>query len=236
MKDIGIFVICTGSYIRFLEPLNEGLQTLFLPKHKKSVYAITDNDWTPEGTIRVYHKHEPWPNPTLFRYHWITEFVDREKIKHDYYYYLDADMLIVKEVGDEILGKIVATRHPGFWNCDKYNLGHEQRFISQAFTPKKYIQKYYAGAMNGGSGYLDMARQIIKWIDKDQKYGFTTCWNDESYLNKALAITHLPDVELSPSYCYPMESALDIKMWGLKDIDCKIACLYKNNYGFTDKE
>lgn len=222
---IGIFIIATDKYIDFCYPLCEGLKKYFLKDYEKSVYIFTDSKKNPSNTIRVYQKHKPFPYPTLFRYHIISNFCNKNKIQHDYYYYIDADMIIIDKVGDEILGNIVATIHPGFYNIDKNKLYYEKKFLSTSYISPNKITNYFAGGFNGGKNYIDMANKIKNWIDIDQKYNYVPRWHDESYLNKFMAINK-PDIKLSPAYCYP-DNISDIKKWGLISIKPKILAVTK---------
>ena len=62
---------------------------------------------------KFYKEHEPWPLPTLNRYH---TFLSQEEflLTQDYLFYADVDMLFLDYIEDEILSKRVATIHPGF--------------------------------------------------------------------------------------------------------------------------
>ena len=220
--NVGIFLIATGKYVDFVKPLCDDLDKYFLTNHEKTVYVFTDADEVPGGATKIYYEHKPWPHPTLYRYHAFTAL----NPQHDYYYYLDVDMRVVAPVGDEILGDLVGTRHPGFYKKSKLEFSQERRFLSAAFAPFRLLNYYYAGGFNGGSKYLDMARTICKWIDLDQKYGYTPEWFDESYLNKYFAYNP-PDVSLDPSYCYP-ESPCHAVSWKLLECVPKIVCLFKD--------
>jgi histo-blood group ABO system transferase len=224
---IGIFIIATGPYIKFVNELVNGLNKHFLSGHQKTIYVLTDSKCLPGEVVCYNIVHNPWPAPTLMRYHYILNAVHDLKIKHRYYYYIDADMKCVDVVGDEILGQLVATRHPGFYHKTPDQFSLETKFLSRAYV--KYSKFYYCGGFNGGMNYLKMAEQIKTWVNIDQKHGHTPKYHDEMYLNKYL-VDNTPDVILSPSYCMP-ETTRERITYGLMNLSPKIICLTKTtNY------
>ncbi len=120
----------------------------------------------------------------------------------DYLFYLDVDALAVDIVGDEILGDMVATLHPGYYNKMVKDFPYERNPKSQACVSRG--KHYFAGGFNGGKThhFLRMARSIMQMVDKDLSRGINPVWDDESCANKYWSI-HPPTVILSPSYCYP---------------------------------
>lgn len=116
-------------------------------------------------------------------------------------YYCDADMLFVDHMDDEILGDLVGTIHPGFYN--KYG-SYEKNPLSLACIKPKEGKKYYAGGFNGGKSenFLTMCIKIKNNIDIDLSNNIIAVWHDESHLNHYF-IDNPPTNELSPSYCYP---------------------------------
>lgn len=222
---IGIFIIATGKYIEFVKPLCEGIDKYFLTKHGKAVYVFTDSGEVPKCAKRVHLGHRPWPYPTLYRYNIISGFCREEGVKHDCYYYFDADMLIVDTVGDEVIGDFTVVKHPGFFHANKNQLYYEKNFLTHAYVNPNKMENYYAGGFNGGRKYLEMAKLISEWNVKDQEHGFTPQWHDETYLNKYAAL-YRPDVILPPGYCFP-QTEKEIKSWGLSGIEPKIVAITK---------
>lgn len=200
---IGLLVIATNKYIRFASQLWISAKKYFLPGHQVTMFVFTDSNTVPDGTIRVFQKHLPWPGATLKRYH---VFTDNRSILQgmDYLYYSDADMRFEGYVGDEILGELVATQHPGFYGkpYEIFSQSFENRPESSAYMPPGAGREYYAGGFNGGSRYLEMASVIRNWIDEDESKGIIAKWHDESYMNRYLA-EYPPTVVLSPAYCFP---------------------------------
>ncbi len=208
--NVGLLVIATNKYIQFVEPLWESAKKHFMAGtgHDPHMFVFTDADAVPKGTLKVPHRHRPWPYPTLLRYH---AFTDNESCLQDmdYVFYCDADMRFEGDVGEEILGDLVATIHPGFWDKQPefFSQSYEKNPRSCAYMPPGMHGKhYYAGGFNGGrrERWLQMAREIRGWIDKDLENGIIAAWHDESHLNKYLT-GNPPTVELDTSYCYQEE-------------------------------
>ena len=112
--NIGLLIVATGKYIQFAEPLIDSARTHFCPGHNVTYFVFTDGQIThpAHDIVTVYQKKLGWPFDTMMRF----EMYDRhrEKIKiMDYLFALDADMRFVDTVGDEILGELVGTQHPG---------------------------------------------------------------------------------------------------------------------------
>jgi histo-blood group ABO system transferase len=198
-----MLVIATNKYIRFVAPLWESAKKHFLKGHDVTMFVFTDADSVPDGCVKVPHFHEPWPGPTLHRYHTFLKARD-QLLTQDYLYYSDADMLFVNSVGDEVIGDLVATIHPGFYNKPKTEFSYERRPESMAYIAPGHGSHYFAGGFNGGRAatFLRMAEEIKAWCDQDERKGIVPVWHDESFLQRFL-IGNPPTVKLSPSYCFP---------------------------------
>jgi histo-blood group ABO system transferase len=128
-------------------------------------------------------------------------------------------------VGEEILGELVATQHPGFYDkpYSFFSQSYEKRPQSTAYMPPGYGGKnYYAGGFNGGrtARFLQMSEELKNNIDIDLKNGIIACWNDESHLNHYLS-GNTPTIVLSPAYCYQEERAMPFER--------KLVALLKNH-------
>jgi histo-blood group ABO system transferase len=216
-----MLVIATGKYTRFVGPLLESANEHFLPGHEKTVFCFTDGI-ADDPIVTVPVDHLDWPGPTLKRYHYFSDAAERLK-DMDYLFYSDADMLFVDKVGDEVLGDLVATEHPGFYNKRPQDFSYERRLKSKAYMPPRVGRKYFAGGFNGGKreNFLQMSRVIRGWVDDDQRHGITAVWHDESYMNKYMFM-HPPSTILSPSYCFP-------ESWNHLPFPRKLLALDKNH-------
>jgi histo-blood group ABO system transferase len=143
-----------------------------------------------------------WPDATLYRYHTVLDYADG--LTADYLFLIDADMRFEADVGEEILGRLTATQHPGYVNGEKPP--YEDRPESAACVRKGRC--YYAGGFVGGERqwFLAMAQKIVWQIDQDISNGILARWHDESHLNRVLAAAP-PEVTLSPAYCMPYDAS-----------------------------
>lgn len=198
-----MLVIATNKYIRFVEPLWASAKKHFMRGHELSMFVFTDRPEVPAGTTRIEQEHMPWPDPTLKRYH-IFSKNEAHLASMDYLFYSDADMRFVDAVGDEALGDLVATIHPGFYNKPRHDWSYERRPESAAYMAPHEGVHYFAGGFNGGrtANFLKMASTIKQRVDEDASKGLVAVWHDESHLNKYLS-QNPPTIALSPSYCYP---------------------------------
>lgn len=200
---IGMVVIATNKYIRFVEPLWASAKQHFMQGHDLNMFVFTNQPDVPAGTIRIEQEHLPWPQPTLKRYHIFSKHA-AQLMSMDYLFYSDADMRFADTVGNEVLGDLVATIHPGFYNKGRQEFSYECRPESTAFMAPHEGSNYFAGGFNGGkaANFLKMASTIKQRIDDDEKNGIIAVWHDESHMNKYLS-QNPPTIALSPSYCYP---------------------------------
>jgi histo-blood group ABO system transferase len=201
---IGLLIIATEKYTKFIQPLIESADKHFLKGHEVTYFVFSNKDQIELDTERDVRltrvEHMQWPYMTLFRYKFFTE--SNQKLSEmDYLYYCDADMLFVSEVGDEILSDLVATIHPGY-------LGGrgtpETRPQSLACVFPHEQMEYYAGGFNGGTSksFLKMSSILSERINEDMKRGIIAIWHDESHMNRYM-IDHRPTKVLDPSYCHP---------------------------------
>lgn len=223
---VGLLSIATGKYTQFIEPLYRSVEQNFLVDHSKVYVIFTDNvKEVAEITSRLNLdaeifeiKRKGFPGDTLYRYHHF--FSARERLKKrgndcpKALFYMDADMLVVDRVGDEVLPTrykpIVATAHPGYYDRHGHNpLGTpETRPASTAFIPNDRRRPcYWAGGFNGGEfeSFMSLSAAIMGRIDKDDSSNITAVWHDESHLNAYIS-EHwiIGSVKtMTPSYCLP---------------------------------
>jgi len=196
---VALLIVATGYYDKFISPLLTTAGLYFFKGHDVEPIIFTDSSKINDARI-IPCPHRPWPYGTLMRYHYYWQA--REIIKeYDFVMACDADMRFVGEVGEEIVGELVATQHPGF--RDKRGT-YEQRRSSTAFVAPNENGDYYCGAFIGGrpSFFLKMVQTIVRNIDIDTHNGLIAEWHDESHLNRYL-MNHAPDRVLSTAYCTP---------------------------------
>lgn len=202
---IGHVVIATNKYMKFAQPLLDSARKFFLPGHDVTMFLFTNVEAI-NDVVRIEQEHYPWPGMTLRRYEIFWN--NRDALKDmDYIYYTDVDMLFVDKVGDEVLGNLVATIHPGFYNAPAPVLPFEKNPRSTAFVNPGEGRRYFAGGFNGGKRdtFLGMAKEIYDNIQKDLEWGHIAQWHDESHINRYF-IDNPPSVVLDPSYCFPKDA------------------------------
>jgi histo-blood group ABO system transferase len=196
--NISLIVIATNKYIEFVPQLIASVEKNFLKNHNVEIFLFTNQPFKGNATV-IPTEHRSWPWMTLGRYHLIQTLKDYPK--KDYYYYIDADMLVIDEVGDEIFGNRVAAIHGKF---KKKPGNFDRNPLSLAYVPKGITNPYFCGGFQGGSNFLTDAIALSERIDTDFSKGIIALWHDESHWNR-YCLDNTPDVVLSHQYCSQKE-------------------------------
>ncbi len=200
-KKVGLLIVATGKYSEFVDRLLDSADKYFCTNQDVIYFVFTDGELASRKNMKTFFQPRlGWPQDTLMRLS--IYYQHSEDLKDlDYIFAVDADMLFVDTVGDEILSDRVATQHPGFFSRRGT---YETRRISTAYVGPKEGDYYFAGGFNGGSSqeFLKLARIIAENIQKDLQKRFVAIWNDESHINRYF-IDNPPTCVLTPSYCYP---------------------------------
>ena len=201
-EKVGLLIVATGRYDSFVEPLIKSARLYFCPNQEVTYYVFTDGE-IPEADdiVKVYQKRLGWPYDTLMRNSIYYEHKD-VFAHEDYLFALDADMLFVDTVGEEIFGERVATMHPGYATTGA-SCPFERNQKSRAYVGKKEGTMYFAGGFFGGSqeGFTHIIRETTERVLEDLSHGIIAVWHDESQWNR-YCIDFKPSVILTPSYCY----------------------------------
>ncbi|MEY2879260.1 MAG: hypothetical protein RLZZ15_1640 [Verrucomicrobiota bacterium] len=225
---IGLLVVATAKYTRFVAPLLESAREHFFPGEQVTAYVFTDRpEEIPLAAVALPVEHRPWPYATLLRYHHIVRYRER-LLGEEFLFQCDADMRFIGPVGREILPDtptgLVGVEHPGFcwkpnwWQRGARALGFSvprgrgprASFPYENAEPRSLAwigahegETYFAGGFSGGAmaPYLDLAASLQLRIDEDLAKGLIAVWHDESHLNRHF-IFH-PPKRLDPGYCYP---------------------------------
>lgn len=206
--NVGLCIMATGKYIMFVMPLVASARKHFCSNHSVTFFVFTDGQLpAAPDIIRIEQKKMGWPYDTMMRFATYLRHADLLG-RMDYLYACDADMLFVDTCGDEILGKRVATCHPGYignkpvWPDPSSD--YDRNPESMAYIAPGEGTHYFAGGFYGGTAYefLHMMLCNVGNIMKDLDKNIIARWHDESHLNRYY-IDHKPTVILSPSYCYP---------------------------------
>lgn len=225
--DIGLLIIATHKYTKFLQPLISSADEYFLKKNNVTYFVFSDRDVeisSDRDIIKINVEHKEWPWMTLGRYRIFSDNYDILS-KMDYLFYCDVDMRFVDIVSDEIISDRVATQHPYFFG--RRGTPETNPKSLACVYPNEDMQ-YFAGGFNGGSSteYLKMAKQISNNIDIDFSNGLIAVWHDESHMNRYF-IDNKPTKILSPSYCYgeSMNIPFQRKLLALDKNHNEIRCL-----------
>lgn len=199
---VAVLIPATQRYTVFVPPILESLRKFFLTDCEVEPIILTD---LPDKVAArsLFIPHHPWPGVTIHKFHYLCRYAE-ELGRFDYVYILDADMRAVAPVGREILGDLVATRHPYFFDKGPEDFIYDRNPESTACIPPGHGSAYVMGAFFGGrwANVLALAKDRAAAIDADEAKGVVALWHDESHLNRYV-FDH-PDTQLlPPSYCYP---------------------------------
>lgn len=152
--------------------------------------------------------------------------IEDELKNFDYIFFFNANILFIKEIGDEILPlkeDLVMVQHPGFFNKPKYKFPYERNRKSTAYIPKKIGSFYVQGALNGGKGieFIKLINVLSENINTDINNNIIAIWHDESHLNKYIINKNVK--LLNPGYVYP-------EGWNIP-FEMKILTRDKNKWG-----
>ncbi|WP_081431131.1 hypothetical protein [Moorena bouillonii] len=116
---VGLLIICTGKYHRFMEGLYESASKFFMNNHDVTYFFFSDQDDMKQYQNMKIIKipHLPWPLIALMRYHFFDQY--RAVLSDmDFLFCCDVDMRFVSLCGDEILPNtssgLVGVDHPGY--------------------------------------------------------------------------------------------------------------------------
>jgi hypothetical protein len=131
-----------------------------------------------------------WTHVSATRYRVALE--NRARLRGEYVFQLDADMRVLRPVGEEVLGDgLTVTVHPGFPpESDPATWPYERSTRSCAYVPfGSEGGAYHPGALVGGrrETFFDLAERIALGVDIDLSVGVRTRWYEESHLNRILA-------------------------------------------------
>ena len=198
---VGLLIVATGKYIDFVPALIDSANKYFCTDHDVTNFVFTDGKAPiADNVVQIEQKKLGWPYDTLMRITMYDKHADKLN-DMDYLFAVDADMLFVSIVGDEILSDRVATQHPGYIGRRGT---YETRRESTAHVGPTEGAHYFAGGFNGGSTkeFLKMVATLTQNIQSDLSKNIIAVWHDESHINRYF-IDNPPTRVLSPSYCYP---------------------------------
>lgn len=235
--NIGILIICTGKYSVFFETLYKSCEEHFLPEHNKKYYVFTDDDKivSKDNIIKIEQERLGWPYDTLKRFS-IFNKIKETLLKEDYLFFLNANMLCLNNVGDDILpdeenNYLMAVQHPGFYKKSNILFTYERNPVSNFYIPFGEGEFYCQGCFIGGRSleFIDMSEKLDKLIDDDLSKGIIPIWWDESALNWYFLDKN--PLVVDQHYAYPENHRYDLS---LKRENAIILNRDKSNFGGHD--
>lgn len=196
--SIGILLISTWKYNKFIDPLVSDIKKYLFSKSKVKIYLHTDSTLPHNVDNILYIEHRPWPMITLNRFDTFYSF--RETYNTDYLFYIDIDTRIVDYIDEDILSDFVVVKHY------KYN-GRgtpETNPRSLAFIDPKDNSVYVAGGFFGGSKerFINVSKELSNNINTDLNNNIIAKWHDESHLNRYYNDKQDSIKILPPEYLY----------------------------------
>ncbi len=169
-------------------------------RYLKAMFKSAENRFFPGRAEFVELESTPgWPKLCRDRLSHILR--NRDKVRGEFIFLLDADTLLEGVVDEEIVADgITATLHPVQNKLRVNDMTYERNRKSAAFVPAGEGGRYYVGGIVGGTrgAFLDLCATMDAMCKQDGD--FTPVWQDESYLNRIL-IDHPPALELDERYC-----------------------------------
>lgn len=229
---VGMLCIATNKidYLRYAGALVASAKNFLFANTDVQVTWYLFTNWTklPPGAVHCPILDEPWPMPTLKRYHYFCGQWERLASETDFLFYIDADMLFTGPVGHEILSEHVATLHPGFYKKPRAQFTYERNQRSKAYVAPNEGVSYFAGGFQGGktAHFLAAMLTMKDQIWEDMNALVKAEHNDESHWNR-YCIDAPPTLVLPPAYCYSPQRAIVESGEAIKPL---ITCVEKNNH------
>ena len=237
---IAILYICTGRYNQFFKGFYESAMKFFMTDHDKTFFVWTDDDHIADGlpNVRVIHKEcAGFPADSLFRFEMYLQ-AEEDLKQYDYIYFIQANALFLKPVGEEILPD-ESGLSMGIWGGKQQDrlvcfYPYERNKKSLAYVApygKNYI--YYMGGINGGRSkeYLEMTRTLAANIRDDYGRGIIAKVHDQSHINAYLR-THACKI-IPQEYCWPEEWGADFEPKMVFRDKVKVDPYFNKNRKFT---
>jgi hypothetical protein len=213
MKKVTLNLIATNNYTVFLGDIIESARSMFVSDCELMfiVYTNSDQEFDSPDIKKVHIDNEPWPMPTLKRFHYFIS-AKKEILESDFSFYIDVDSIFRKPLtlSDMIKSDIglIGTLHPGFVLVETWNpLGTpELNPRSRAFIEVGKNKHYFCGGFFGGdsNSFIKMSEKIKENIDLDLNDGIIAIWHDESHINRYF-MDNPPDSILGVGFSCPSE-------------------------------
>ena len=191
---IGVLVIALGRYDSFWPELYKSCEKYFLPEWEKQYFVFTDNQnlkyKNKDNVTTFFQKKMGWPWDSMMRF---EIFYRRKPMleKCDYLFFLNINLIVKKEIGEEILPTekndwLLVCTHSGYYNKPVNTFPYDRNPLSTAYIPYNVGKHYAPGGFNGGRSaeFLEFCSVCAKNVRIDMKNNVIALWHDESHLNK----------------------------------------------------
>jgi len=230
--SIGLMMIATGKYDKFIQNLITSADQYFLnEEYDVTYYIFTDSNIeivSKRNIVKINIPHRPFPFASMDRFKHFTQNAEIFN-KEDFLYYVDVDCRFVNKIDfSEIVGNLVAVRHCGYYNGGGT---FEDNLHSCMYQDPNKFKYYFGGGFSGGAKdkYLELAQWCYDHIEKDVSNNIIPRFHDETALNRYLLVIE-PDRILSPSFHYPESNLEHYKTkWNGENFIPKIILLDKNH-------
>lgn len=188
---ISINLIATNKYVSFLDEVANSIDQFFF--RDSEVLAIVHTNMDLPEDLNKYSRirfvknqieHEPWPAPTLKRFHYFLSAKDIIE-STDYSFYIDVDSIFIRDADKSILpaNGMIGTIHPCLFNGPGTP---ERNPESKAYIPYNAQSRYFCGGFFGGDSksFLQFSETLRDNIETDLSKNIVAIWHDESHLNK----------------------------------------------------
>lgn len=143
-----ILYVCTGRYVVFWKDFYISVEKYMLADCEKHYFVFTDSKHIYKDNStrvhKIFQRNLGWPGNTLFRYDMFEKQADRMK-EYDYIFFMNANFVIKKTIGREILpgDRLLAVRHATNYGKKPEELPYERNPESHA-----YIEMGAGGGMS----------------------------------------------------------------------------------------
>jgi len=236
--QIALCTVATGKYAQFVKPWIESARRNFLSDHQIKYYIFTDQFLPVDGDdVEIFQwPHKRWPFSSMMRFDAYLSKIDQ--IQADYFFASDVDRIFNDLIGDEILGDLVGTLHPGYYKKDLFKSGEINSLIENNPGSAIYTSillaknEYFAGGFYGGRKcqFKKLLAACSATLHYDLERGLISNWHDETHLNYFFRHNQ-PTIKLDPRYCFPEDGSEAHHYRHIKDLSPKVLITPKYKIG-----